>query len=229
MKLTPALLALSTAVACGSSEVETGDEDLSVLRDTIWLSDASGLTSISVCWETPGFASEKRQAQATVARTWSAVARVDFTGWQDCGPQGAAELRIRIADERPRGAVKNNAPAYGRQMRYLPGSLTLNFTHQVWGPACNNADYKLSDCMDTYTMHEFGHVLGFLHEQDRPDAFGLCPAGLAERNAASGARGFSLGRYDPNSIMNYCTPVNFIKPKLSAGDIAGVRRVYKPR
>ena len=85
-------------------------------------------------------------------------------------------------------------------------------------------------------IHEFGHALGFAHEQRRPDNWeggsaDQCPAPNADEAAqhAELAGGIYLtDEYDVHSIMNYCNPAGFPQD-LSLGDIRGVRRAYGQR
>ncbi|HVE52542.1 MAG TPA: hypothetical protein VNB23_04100, partial [Ramlibacter sp.] len=108
---------------------------------------------------------------AAIANKWSTVANVTFDFgldpanrtarmWHPSDPPSAAHVRIRLDVDSP--AVRY--AAVGREA-FLPefaaGSLVLGglvFAHPLWS-AEDRADI----------LHEFGHVLGFLHEQQRPE------------------------------------------------------------
>jgi hypothetical protein len=104
-------------------------------------------------------------------------------------------------------------------------------------------------------IHEFGHVLGFLHEHKRTDAptMDWCDqAKAANRNGDPNNNGFVAqgvtnnklssyrGPYDKDSIMNYCRdqnndskpdgyrPWDTVNDQLSAGDKAGAVALYGP-
>lgn len=62
-------------------------------------------------------------------------------------------------------------------------------------------------------IHEFGHILGFAHEQDHPDS--TCSNGQGSAQTA-------VTDYDALSIMNYCSDAT----DLSALDILGAQGLY---
>ncbi len=72
-------------------------------------------------------------------------------------------------------------------------------------------------------VHEFGHVLGFVHEQDSPNHDRAHCAGGTEANSSS------LTGYDPDSVMNYCNKDGNMKGNLTSKDIVGLRTVYGKR
>lgn len=78
-------------------------------------------------------------------------------------------------------------------------------------------------CVRAIAAHEFGHALGFAHEQNRSDAPAWC------RDQAQGHDGdIFMTPYDSQSIMNYCNPAWNNNGGLSANDIAGLQFWYGP-
>jgi hypothetical protein len=73
-------------------------------------------------------------------------------------------------------------------------------------------------------LHEFGHALGFYHEEERPNE------GLLDCNGHPGtiAGGQKLGAYNPASPMAECDATT-TAVDLSPGDIAAVQRAYQRR
>jgi hypothetical protein len=85
------------------------------------------------------------------------------------------------------------------------------------------AVYK--DCLQNQSNHEFGHLAGFSHEQNRKDVSSAC----AKQYAASTPDDPSdedspLGTFEEDSIMSYCRTT--VAPTLTAQDVAQTNEFY---
>jgi len=75
-------------------------------------------------------------------------------------------------------------------------------------------------------VHEFGHAIGFYHEQVRTDS--TCTvqqAGESIGNEPAGSR--QVGAFDVNSVMNYCAKK--VGPDISTGDVQAAITLYGGR
>lgn len=171
--------------------------------------------NIYVCWENPEdrFRADMELVRSSIAESWEAASALSFTGWQKCAAENAG-IRILIEDSGP------HTKGLGRYLDGVKNGMVLNFTYDRWSPDCKQShDF----CVRAIAIHEFGHAIGFAHEQNRPDAPGEC------RKLRQGNDGtVLLTPYDPHSVMNYCNSDYNNNGKLSQYDAEAVRNIYGP-
>lgn len=165
---------------------------------------------IPVCWENPvpQFARERELVRQSIIDTWQNHSGLRFVNWGECDPLSRG-IRISIRDDGPR------TTGLARELDGVPGGMLLNFSFQRWKQPCNT---ERDVCIRSIAVHEFGHSIGFAHEQNRSDTPAGCPG------AQGGSGDWLLTPWDPVSVMNYCNFNN--RGILSPGDIASVAAMY---
>ena len=211
-----------------AAAVAQTENPLWVKGSKIW---SSGV--IQVCWKTSGWPTEKAWVQQAVHDTWEAVPPgvVKFVGWEDCQREWWSGritngVPIEIKDDHPHtvGLGTDNAPAN----LYIDNGMVLNFTYVNFDPGCVT-DYGLKLCIQATAAHEFGHLLGFAHEQNRGDTPDLWVPGYASwcKDMVQGNEGDAiLTAWDRDSIMNYCSTEWNNLGRLSDGDKRGLLTAY---
>jgi hypothetical protein len=184
------------------------------LQKALWqAADTSGFIKISVCWDNPSPENKQLRelVRTAITDTWQRSSGLQFTGW---GPvsENKSDIHIYINDTLP------NTIGLGTEIRYKEHGIVLNFSFVRYAiPGCGNKE----QCIRNTAIHEFGHALGFAHQQNRPDCF--FEECWEKDNRSDGPW---ITPCDRSSVMNYCNPTYANDGGLSEFDVTAVRGLY---
>lgn len=172
-------------------------------------------SSIPVCWENAAEVSEwyRSIVRQAIVDTWESNSGVKFSGWEHCVPNNRG-IRILVSDQGP------HTKGLGILLDGKKNGMVLNATYKNWSPSCQS---RLAYCSYVIAVHEFGHALGFAHDQNRPDTPEHCNAG---QGSDGSPETLSWTPWDEKSVMNYCNPKWSNGGRLSKFDIYLVQRLY---
>lgn len=204
---------------------------------------------LTVCWLNPDDADPLPGESATASgdtrrewvrlalkRSWERYARVLFVGWGKCQdeanplapPTTFGPRRPGVGDENIKVEIKSSGggqnPGHGSMGDFAVPGVWLNLH-----PGVANDD-ELRRELERRAIHEFGHALGYYHEEERKDwpSTAECPEQWSEHTPSWPwwpiPTEVRYGAADTDSVMAYCSQ----RPTaLSARDIAGVQRSYE--
>lgn len=197
---------------------ETGSTTQELLRYTpytLWLPNGISNTApipVSICWQTPGWGFEKGAVIHALRGTWGRVSPFDFS--ESCTGN---YVNVYIYNGGCCGTT--NPGGFGS---------TVYLNLEPVGPGPAPAPSYPIDKVRYQAVHEFGHLLGFAHEQDSASRTNTsCSIEPDGRVQTPWSNTYQVGGgYDPKSIMHYCNPWNNGLGYLSTTDVLGIRFVY---
>jgi hypothetical protein len=159
--------------------------------------------------------------RTAIEDTWTRAANIEFVGWGDCPQNGGFHedraLPRRIVIRFSHGVEGGGPVDWSGVGKSDTGPTLIQYN---W-PALMTGNNRFN------LIHEFGHALGFSHEDERHNWPGARCGDDTDRDPNQ--KGIPLnpgGAPDLASVMNYCPEASSPDGALSPGDVMGLRRAY---
>jgi hypothetical protein len=201
--------------------------------DIIWPASGDGVHRIQTCFQAsaqghPDFVARAAEIRYLLEMSWSRFGKIEFTGFGNCA--GSTDFVVKI------GHVAGASGADGGFKQNANVNVNFDGSHFAF-----------------LVIHEFGHTLGFAHEQHRLEGWNFDAAGNptthkfcafldpndpAHKPLSTAPGGIpdweEIGPYDLMSVTHYFKEAgddpnpecNVPRLRLSAGDISGVQQIY---